>query len=86
MYWLGVVLIAWRPNSARICEGLKYCHFAARAVPVADYGIPYPGATDAYPGSDNIQDSWFKRGARVIFKSGDRRMLFGSDNTGDCIG
>lgn len=22
----------------------------------------------------------------MIFKSGDRRMLFGSDNTGDCIG
>ena len=31
-------------------------------------------------------DSRFNGGTRVIIKSGDRWMLFGGDNTGDCIG
>jgi hypothetical protein len=38
---LGVVLTARQLNPARCCEGLKYCHFAVHAVPVADDGIPH---------------------------------------------
>jgi hypothetical protein len=36
-----VVLTAGQLNPARCCEGLKYCHFAIHAVPLADDGIPH---------------------------------------------
>jgi hypothetical protein len=40
-YTANVVLTAGQPNPAKCWKGLKCCHFAVHAVPVADYGIPH---------------------------------------------